>query len=225
MPFPWLAAAVAGGAALGVYGQHRANTQNRNSAREQMQFQERMSNTGYQRAMEDARLAGINPMLMAKLGPASTPGGASSTSSNELAGVSNSAMEYALNKASLDKARSEAEIMKSKAVQAPVDAWQDSANKAADYRVLQLQASNLTHSAINQSLQNEVLRAQLPKIMADTKFHSGTGGDVQRWMNLIGQGASTALDLKNLLTPKLGPNFTSSKYFLGSKSTGEIFNP
>jgi len=47
------------------------------SVREQMQFQERMSNTSYQRQMADMRKAGINPMLVAKMGGASTPPGAS----------------------------------------------------------------------------------------------------------------------------------------------------
>ena len=47
------------------------------SAQKQMKFQREMSNTAYQRQMADLRAAGINPMLAAKLGGASTPGGAS----------------------------------------------------------------------------------------------------------------------------------------------------
>jgi hypothetical protein len=39
-------------------------------------WQERMSNTSYQRAAEDMRKAGINPILAAQQGGASTPGGA-----------------------------------------------------------------------------------------------------------------------------------------------------
>ena len=50
---------------------------NQRSANKQMGFQERMSSTAYQRAMQDMKLAGLNPMLAAKQGGASTPGGAS----------------------------------------------------------------------------------------------------------------------------------------------------
>lgn len=77
------------GGALSYYGAKKANEMQMKLAREQMGFQERMSNTAYQRTMQDMRAAGLNPILAYNQGGASTPPGAQAQVQSELgAGVS-----------------------------------------------------------------------------------------------------------------------------------------
>ena len=76
---PAIAAAgnIAGGL-ISAGGQAGANRTNLRIAREQMDFQERMSSTAFSRAASDLENAGLNRIL-ALTGPASTPTGAKAT--------------------------------------------------------------------------------------------------------------------------------------------------
>lgn len=93
----WVPAAIGAGLELigGLLedkGARDANAQNIALAREQMDFQERMSSTAYQRATADLEAAGLNRIL-ALGSPASSPQGARATAVNEYSGRSLSARE------------------------------------------------------------------------------------------------------------------------------------
>lgn len=61
--------------------QDDANKLNQKEAQTNREFQERMSNTGYGRAMLDMKNSGLNPLLAYQQGGASTPTGATATAS------------------------------------------------------------------------------------------------------------------------------------------------
>ena len=94
----WAAAIGAAGSLLGgalsSSGQSAANRSNERIARENRDFQERMSSTAYQRAAKDLDAAGLNRIL-ALGNSASTPGGATAVMQNKKAplaqGISNAA--------------------------------------------------------------------------------------------------------------------------------------
>lgn len=119
-----------GGAAIGLgtsfigglmQNQQNEAAANRNmafqdqQAKQQMAFQERMSNTSFQRSRKDMEAAGFNPMLAFEHGGASTPSGASGGGASYHAenilqqGVSN-AMEYSRMKKDLAETQSRIDL-------------------------------------------------------------------------------------------------------------------
>lgn len=95
---PALLAAAVPAAIEGVsslIGGHVANKANAAQAKAQMDFQERMSGSAYQRATADMRMAGINPMLAYMQGGASSPSGAAADMSDVISPAVSSAKQGA----------------------------------------------------------------------------------------------------------------------------------
>lgn len=99
------------GGLIGQSGQAATNAQqmammqqseqfNAQQALEQRTWEQQMSDTAYQRAMKDMKTAGLNPILAANLGGASTPGGSSASISSPTIGNPGAAMQAGITSAS-----------------------------------------------------------------------------------------------------------------------------
>lgn len=168
-----LGAAISGG--LGLLGGLFQNRANRSMAREQMRFQERMSNTAIQRAVADYTAAGLNPALAYERG-ASSPAGSIAAMGNTL--------EAGLSKVLATKAL-EADL-KVKNTQAAANAMsagvmaEDIKKRQADTELTNTQKT-LTNKQI------ELIEQQLPELKAEADWWRGLGnvGTAGKGINFI----------------------------------------
>jgi len=93
-PFSWSSLIPSAIGAVGSYlGAEQTNKASAELAQKQMDFQERMSSSAHQREVKDLIAAGLNPMLSAKLGGASSPSGAMAPVQNVLGQATASASQ------------------------------------------------------------------------------------------------------------------------------------
>ena len=111
---PWALVAAAVGAIASAYGARQQNKAAQEAATRQMDFQERMSGTSYQRSMDDMRAAGLNSILAYQQGGATSPAGTQPNVVNpmgtEMSGVASTAVQLRRQKQELKAINSTIEL-------------------------------------------------------------------------------------------------------------------
>lgn len=109
--------------ALDFLGGMRQQDLSSSAAQAQIDFQREMSNTAYQRQAADLKAAGINPMLVSKLGGASSPAGAMPQAFNVLGSAAQKGVDAYSSAMSAKKTEMDTAVSEEQAVLTRKQAW------------------------------------------------------------------------------------------------------
>lgn len=154
---------------MGANSQSDTNAANQANAREQMDFQERMSSSAHQREVSDLIKAGLNPILSVSRG-ASSPSGAMSVAQspyqagiNAASGASSTALNYAHSALANQQKATEVEHTAQQKVETEQAGW----IHANIDKVMTAKLAQMVDSSELTNLQAQAARAALPKIQIE----------------------------------------------------------
>lgn len=146
------------GGLIGGMGQSSANRANERIARENRAFQERMSNTAYQRAAKDLEAAGLNRIL-ALGSPASSPGGSTAVMQNTKA-----ALGAGVSSATASAVNLQSQLAQIENIKADTELKKESALKVGQEML------NLGTARQLQITDNDIRQLQIPKVKSEAQL-------------------------------------------------------